>query len=94
MRHAPWIGWISDLSTKDPYFILPTLMMLTSVFQTWLNPKPADPAQAKMMWFMPLIFSGMFYVFPSGLVLYYLTNNLLSIAQQYVINKRLGVLNK
>ncbi|MDP9043362.1 MAG: membrane protein insertase YidC [Pseudomonadota bacterium] len=93
MRGAPWIGWIHDLSTKDPYFILPTLMMLTSLFQTWLNPKPADPAQAKMMWFMPLIFSGMFYVFPSGLVLYYLTNNLLSIAQQYVINKRLGVLN-
>lgn len=94
MRGAPWIGWIHDLSTKDPYFILPTLMMLTSVFQTWLNPKPADPVQAKMMWFMPLIFSGMFYVFPSGLVLYYLTNNMLSIAQQYVINKRLGVLNK
>jgi YidC/Oxa1 family membrane protein insertase len=94
MRGAPWIGWIHDLSTKDPYFILPTLMMLTSLFQTWLNPKPADPVQAKMMWFMPLIFSGMFYVFPSGLVLYYLTNNILSIAQQYVINKRLGVLNK
>ena len=93
MRNAPWIGWITDLSAKDPYFILPLLMTCSSLLQTWLNPTPADPVQAKMMWFMPLIFSGMFYVFPSGLVLYYLTNNILSIAQQYVINKRLGVLN-
>ncbi len=94
MRGAPWIGWIHDLSTPDPYFILPFLMMLTSLAQTWLNPTPADPMQAKMMWFMPLIFSALFFVFPSGLVLYYLTNNLLTIAQQYVINKRLGVLGK
>ncbi|MGK2900609.1 MAG: membrane protein insertase YidC [Burkholderiaceae bacterium] len=94
MRGAPWIGWISDLSAKDPYFILPILMTLTSLLQTWLNPTPPDPVQAKMMWFMPLIFSVMFFVFPSGLVLYWLTNNILSIAQQYVINKRLGVLNK
>jgi YidC/Oxa1 family membrane protein insertase len=94
MRGAPWIGWISDLSAKDPYFILPILMTLTSLLQTWLNPTPPDPVQAKMMWFMPLIFSVMFFVFPSGLVLYWLTNNILSIAQQYVINKRLGVLGK
>ena len=94
MRGAPWIGWITDLSAKDPYFILPLLMTLSSLLQTWLNPKPPDPVQAKMMWFMPLIFSVMFFVFPSGLVLYWLTNNILSIAQQYVINKRLGVLNK
>ena len=94
MRGAPWIGWISDLSAKDPYFILPILMTLTSLLQTWLNPTPPDPVQAKMMWFMPLIFSVMFFVFPAGLVLYWLTNNILSIAQQYVINKRLGVLNK
>jgi YidC/Oxa1 family membrane protein insertase len=94
MRGAPWIGWITDLSAKDPYFILPVLMTLTSLLQTWLNPKPPDPVQAKMMWFMPLIFSVMFFVFPAGLVLYWLTNNILSIAQQYVINKRLGVLNK
>ena len=93
MRGAPWIGWITDLSAKDPYFILPILMTLTSLLQTWLNPTPPDPVQAKMMWFMPLIFSVMFFVFPSGLVLYWLTNNILSIAQQYVINKRLGVLN-
>jgi YidC/Oxa1 family membrane protein insertase len=94
MRGAPWIGWITDLSTKDPYFILPILMTLSSLLQTWLNPTPPDPVQAKMMWFMPLIFSVMFFVFPSGLVLYWLTNNILSIAQQYIINKRLGVLNK
>ena len=94
MRGAPWIGWITDLSAKDPYFILPILMTLTSLLQTWLNPTPPDPVQAKIMWFMPLIFSVMFFVFPSGLVLYWLTNNVLSIAQQYVINKRLGVLNK
>jgi YidC/Oxa1 family membrane protein insertase len=94
MRGAPWLGWITDLSAKDPYFILPILMTCTSLLQTWLNPKPADPVQEKMMWFMPLIFSVMFFVFPSGLVLYWLTNNILSIAQQYVINKRLGVLGK
>ena len=94
MRGAPWLGWITDLSAKDPYFILPILMTLTSLLQTWLNPTPPDPVQAKMMWFMPLIFSVMFFVFPSGLVLYWLTNNILSIAQQYLINKRLGVLGK
>ena len=94
MRGAPWLGWITDLSVKDPYFILPLLMTLSSLLQTWLNPKPPDPVQAKMMWFMPLIFSVMFFVFPAGLVLYWLTNNILSIAQQYVINKRMGVLSK
>ena len=94
MRNAPWIGWITDLSAKDPYFILPLLMTCTSLLQTWLNPTPPDPVQAKMMWFMPLIFSVMFFVFPAGLVLYWLTNNILSIAQQYIINKRLGVIGK
>ena len=94
MRNAPWIGWITDLSAKDPYFILPILMTLTSLLQTWLNPTPPDPIQARMMWIMPLIFSVMFFVFPAGLVLYWLTNNILSIAQQYMINKRLGVLGK
>jgi len=91
MRGAPWIGWIHDLSVPDPYFILPLLMTATSLLQTWLNPTPPDPVQARMMWIMPLIFSVMFFVFPAGLVLYWLTNNILSIAQQYVINKRLGV---
>jgi len=94
MRNAPWIGWITDLSAKDPFYILPLLMTASTMFQTWLNPTPPDPTQAKMMWIMPLVFSVMFFVFPAGLVLYWLTNNLLSIAQQYVINKRLGVLNK
>ena len=94
MRNAPWIGWITDLSAKDPYFILPILMTLTSLLQTWLNPIPPDPLQAKMMWIMPLVFSVMFFFFPAGLVLYWLTNNILSIAQQYLINKKLGVLGK
>jgi YidC/Oxa1 family membrane protein insertase len=94
MRNAPWIGWITDLSAKDPFFILPLLMTATSLLQTWLNPTPPDPVQAKMMWIMPLVFSVMFFVFPAGLVLYWLTNNILSIAQQYLINKQLGVLGK
>jgi YidC/Oxa1 family membrane protein insertase len=94
MRNAPWVGWITDLSAKDPYFILPLLMTCTSLLQTWLNPTPPDPVQARMMWIMPLVFSVMFFFFPAGLVLYWLTNNILSIAQQYLINKRLGVLGK
>lgn len=94
MRNAPWIGWVHDLSLPDPYFILPILMTLSSLLQTWLNPRPPDPVQAKMMWFMPLIFSVMFFFFPAGLVLYWLTNNILSIAQQWLINKQMGVLNK
>ena len=91
MRNAPWIGWIHDLSTKDPFFILPLLMTASTMFQTWLNPTPPDPLQAKMMWIMPLMFSVMFFFFPAGLVLYWLTNNILGIAQQWFINKRLGV---
>jgi YidC/Oxa1 family membrane protein insertase len=91
MRNAPWILWIKDLSADDPYFILPALMTLTTMLQTALNPAPPDPVQAKMMWFMPLIFSVMFFFFPAGLVLYWLTNNILSIAQQWIINTRMGV---
>jgi len=94
MRQAPWIGWIHDLSAIDPFYILPLLMTGTSLLQTWLNPTPPDPVQAKMMWIMPLMFSVMFFFFPAGLVLYWLTNNVLSIAQQYLINKQLGVLGK
>jgi YidC/Oxa1 family membrane protein insertase len=102
MRNAPWIGWIHDLAAPDTAFgiwfgvpigLLPILMTATSVFQTWLNPTPPDPIQAKMMWFMPLAFSVMFFFFPAGLVLYWLSNNILSIAQQWMINKQLGVLN-
>jgi YidC/Oxa1 family membrane protein insertase len=91
MRNAPWIGWITDLSAKDPLYILPLLMTLSTLFQTWLNPTPPDPVQAKMMWIMPLMFSVFFFFFPAGLVLYWLTNNILGIAQQWFINKRLGV---
>jgi YidC/Oxa1 family membrane protein insertase len=91
MRNAPWILWIRDLSSPDPYFILPVVMALTTMLQTALNPAPPDPMQAKLMWFMPLIFSVMFFFFPAGLVLYWITNNILSIAQQWVINTRMGV---
>lgn len=91
MRNAPWIGWITDLSSPDPFFILPVLMTLSSLLQTALNPAPPDPMQAKMMWIMPLMFSVMFFFFPAGLVLYWLTNNILSIAQQWLINTRMGV---
>ena len=91
MRGAPWILWIKDLSAPDPFFILPVVMTLTTMLQTALNPAPPDPMQAKLMWFMPLIFSVMFFFFPAGLVLYWITNNILSIAQQWVINTRMGV---
>jgi YidC/Oxa1 family membrane protein insertase len=92
MRHAPWILWIKDLSAPDPWFILPVIMTITSLVQTWLNPTPPDPMQARLMWIMPLAFSVMFIFFPAGLVLYWITNNALSILQQWFINKRLGVL--
>jgi YidC/Oxa1 family membrane protein insertase len=91
MRNAPWILWIKDLSAPDPFFILPLVMTATTLLQTALNPTPPDPMQAKMMWFMPLIFSVMFFFFPAGLVLYWITNNILSIAQQWIINTRMGV---
>ncbi len=91
MRNAPWVLWIHDLSSPDPYYILPIVMTLTTMLQTALNPTPPDPMQAKLMWFMPLIFSVMFFFFPAGLVLYWITNNILSIAQQWIINTRMGV---
>ena len=100
MRNAPWVGWVHDLAAPDTAFgvwfgvpigLLPILMTATSMFQTWLNPTPPDPIQAKMMWFMPLAFSVMFFFFPAGLVLYWLSNNILSIAQQWMINKQLGL---
>jgi YidC/Oxa1 family membrane protein insertase len=94
MRNAPWIGWIHDLSAPDPYFILPLVMAGTMFIQVKLNPTPPDPIQAKMMMIMPLVFSVMFFFFPAGLVLYWLVNNVYSIAQQWVINKKLGVLHK
>lgn len=89
IRNAPWIGWIHDLSSPDPLYILPILMAGTMFLQTHLNPKPADPVQAKMMTFMPLIFSVMFFFFPSGLVLYWVVSNIFSIAQQWVITRQI-----
>ena len=88
MRGAPWIGWITDLTSPDPYYILPILMGITSVLQVKLNPQPMDPMQAKIMMIMPIGFTVMFVFFPAGLVLYWVVNNILSIAQQWVINKQ------
>ena len=87
MRNAPWIGWITDLSIKDPYFVLPIIMGVTMFVQTKLNPTPPDPIQAKVMLFLPVIFTGMFLFFPAGLVLYWTVNNILSIAQQWQITR-------
>ncbi|MFC0402425.1 membrane protein insertase YidC [Paraburkholderia rhizosphaerae] len=94
MRGAPWILWIHDLSQQDPFFILPVLMAVSMFIQTRLNPTPPDPVQAKMMMFMPLAFSVMFFFFPAGLVLYYVVNNVLSIAQQYYITRMMGASKK
>src|SRR5450830_785550 len=90
MRGAPWILWIHDLTKPDPFFILPVLYAISMFVTMKLNPQPADPAQAKMMLFMPLAFSVMFLFFPSGLVLYWVVNNLFSIAKQWVITKKLA----
>ena len=87
LRHAPFFGWIKDLSAADPYYILPVLMGATMILQTRLNPTPPDPVQAKIMLYMPIVFSFMFLWFPAGLVLYWTVNNLLSIAQQWQINR-------
>jgi YidC/Oxa1 family membrane protein insertase len=89
-RNAPWVGWIHDLSTPDPLSILPVLMAITMFISTKLNPAPADPVQAKVMTIMPLAFSVMFFTFPSGVVLYYVVNSILSILQQWLITKKLN----
>ena len=90
MRGAPWILWIHDLSVPDPYYILPVIMAVSMFVQTKLNPTPPDPIQAKVMMYMPIVFSIMFFFFPAGLVLYWVVNNLLSIAQQWQINNLFG----
>ncbi len=90
MRGAPWVLWIHDLSVPDPYYILPIIMAISMFVQTKLNPTPPDPIQAKVMMYMPIVFSIMFFFFPAGLVLYWVTNNLLSIAQQWQINQMFG----
>jgi YidC/Oxa1 family membrane protein insertase len=89
LRHAPWMLWIQDLSAKDPYFILPLIMGGSMFIQQKLNPAPPDPMQAKMMQMLPIVFTFFFAFFPSGLVLYWVVNNLLSIVQQYVITRRI-----
>lgn len=87
LRQAPFIGWIKDLSVMDPWFVLPLIMGGTMFVQQLLNPAPPDPMQAKVMRFMPIIFTAMFLFFPAGLVLYWVTNNSLSILQQYLITR-------
>ena len=87
MRQAPFIGYLTDLSTRDPYFILPIILGIANFVQFRLNPAPADPVQAKVMMLMPLLMSGMMAFFPSGLALYWITNTVLSIAQQWHINR-------
>ena len=90
MRNQPWMLWVKDLATPDPWFILPVLMMATMWIQFKLNPTPPDPVQAKVMAAMPFIFGIMFFMFPAGLVLYWLVNNILSIAQQWFITKQIA----
>ena len=87
MRDAPWIFWIKDLSSKDPYYVLPIIMAVTMFIQTKLNPTPPDPMQAKVMLMMPLVFGFMFLFFPAGLVLYWVVNNIFSIVQQWQITR-------
>ncbi|HWS73968.1 MAG TPA: membrane protein insertase YidC [Quisquiliibacterium sp.] len=87
MRDAPWILWIKDLAVPDPWFILPLIMAGTMFLQVRLNPTPPDPVQAKVMMMMPIVFSVMFFFFPAGLVLYWLVNNVYSIAQQWTITR-------
>ncbi len=87
LRQAPFYGWIVDLSAADPWFVLPTLMMVSMVIQTKLNPTPPDPVQAKVMMIMPFAFGIMFFFFPAGLVLYWFVNNVLSILQQWQITR-------
>jgi YidC/Oxa1 family membrane protein insertase len=90
MRNAPWLGWIHDLASPDPFYILPVLMAVSMFIQTKLNPTPPDPVQAKVMMFMPIVFSVMFFFFPAGLVLYWVVNNILSITQQWFITRKLN----
>ena len=95
MRQAPFMGWINDLSSKDPFFILPAIMAAAMFAQYKLQATPgADPVQAKVFMIMPLAMSVMFAFFPAGLVLYWVTNTLLSIAQQWNINRRIDAAKK
>ena len=89
LRGAPWLLWVNDLASPDPYLILPLLMVATMIIQMKISPRPTDPMQAKVMMIMPVVFGVMFFFFASGLVLYWLTNNVLSIWQQWYVNKQI-----
>jgi YidC/Oxa1 family membrane protein insertase len=88
LRHAPFALWITDLSAKDPYYVTPIIMGATMVIQQKMTPTSMDPVQAKMFMIMPVVFTFLFLNFPSGLVIYWLVNNLLTIVQQYLINRK------
>jgi YidC/Oxa1 family membrane protein insertase len=94
IRHSPWIFWIQDLSSKDPYFVLPILMGASMMLMQKLQPMPTDPMQAKVMQFLPIMFTFFFMIFPAGLVLYWTVNNLLSMAQQWYVNRQLQAAKK
>jgi len=89
LRQAPFILWIQDLSVMDPYYVMPVIMGISMFIQQRLNPAPPDPIQAKVMMALPFVFTIFFAFFPAGLVLYWIVNNSLSIAQQWVITKRI-----
>ena len=89
LRGSEWLLWVSDLASPDSYLVLPLLMVITMIVQMKLSPQPTDPVQAKVMMVMPLVFGVMFFFFASGLVLYWLTNNILSIWQQWYVNKQI-----
>lgn len=94
IRHSPWIFWIQDLSDKDPLFVLPILMGASMMLMQKLQPMPTDPMQAKVMQFLPIVFTFFFMIFPAGLVLYWTVNNLLSMAQQWFVNRQLQTVKK
>ena len=94
IRHSPWIFWIQDLSAKDPLFVLPILMGASMMLMQKLQPMPTDPMQAKVMQFLPIVFTFFFMIFPAGLVLYWTVNNLLSMAQQWFVNRQLQTVKK
>ena len=89
LRHAPFVLWLTDLSVRDPLFILPLLMGATMFLQMKLSPAPPDPMQAKVMQIMPIMMTGLFLFFPAGLVLYWLTNAVLGILQQWYITRKI-----
>src|SRR5436853_7903470 len=93
LRQAPFILWIQDLSSKDPYYVIPILMGISMLLQQKLNPPPPDPVQAKVMMIMPVIFTVLFLNFPAGLVLYWFVNNMISMLQQWVITRRITKLS-